>query len=128
MIPLFLNSEEIEALHFSQIEAWGGSHGLRDPGALESAVASPQHHYIYGAGDLFDCAAALMFSLILNHPFLDGNKRVGTLAAAVTLEMNGVMLREDAAWLGELDAIAWRAAKAEASREELAAVLRAGAV
>jgi death-on-curing protein len=128
MIPLFLTSEEVQALHFSQIEAWGGAHGLRDAGGLESAVAAPQHHYIYGTGDLFDYAAALMFSLILNHPFVDGNKRAGTLAAAVMLEMNGVLLREDAEWLSELEVIAWKAAKAEASREELAAVLRSGAV
>jgi len=128
MIPLFLTSEEVQALHFSQIEAWGGSHGLLDMGALESAVAAPQHHYIYGSGDLFDYAAALMFSLILNHPFVDGNKRAGTLAAAVMLEMNGVLLRDDSAWLSELEAVAWKAAKAEASREEVATVLRAGAV
>ena len=128
MIPFFLSTEEVQALHFSQIEAWGGSHGLRDAGALESAVAAPQNHYVYGAGDLFDYAAALMFALILNHPFLDGNKRAGTLAAAVTLEMNGVLLRDDPTWLAELEDVAWRAAKAEASREDLAAVLRSGAL
>lgn len=128
MIPLFLTSEEVQALHFSQIEAWGGSHGLRDPGALESAVAAPQHHYVYGTGDLFDYGAALMFALVLNHPFVDGNKRTGTLAAAVTLEMNGVSLSEDPAWLSELEDVTWRAAKAEASREDLAAVLRSGAI
>ena len=128
MIPLFLTSEEVQALHFSQVEAWGGAHGLLNMGALESAVAAPQHHYIYGTGDLFDYAAALMFALILNHPFVDGNKRVGALAAAVMLEMNGVLLREDAAWLSELEAIAWSTAKAQASREELATILRSGAL
>lgn len=128
MIPLFLTSEEVQVLHQSQIETWGGSQGLRDTGGLESAVAAPQHHFIYGNGDLFDSSAALMFSLILNHPFVDGNKRIGTLAAAVMLEMNGVLLREDTAWLSALETVAWRAAKAEASREELAAVLRSGVV
>lgn len=128
MIPLFLTSEEVQSLHFSQIDLWGGSHGLRDAGALESAVAASQNHYVYGAGDLFDYAAALMFALITNHPFIDGNKRVGTLAAAVTLEMNGVLLGDDPSWLAELESVAWRAAKAEASREDLATVLRAGAV
>ena len=128
MIPLFLTSEEVQALHFSQVETWGGSHGILDLGALESAVAAPQHHYVYATGDLFDYAAALMFALILNHPFVDGNKRVGTLAAAVMLEMNGVLLREDSTWLSELEAAAWGAAKAEASRDALAAVLRSGAV
>lgn len=127
MTPLFLTSEEVLVLHHSQIDAWGGAPGLRDMGGQESAVAAPQHHHIYGAGDLFDCAAALMFSLILNHPFVDGNKRTGTLAAAVMLEMSGVQLREDAEWLAALETIAWRAAKAEASREEVAAILRSGA-
>lgn len=128
MNPLSLTSEEVQALHSSQIGAWGGAHGLRDAGGLESAVAAPQHHYVYGSGDLFDYAAALMFALILNHPFADGNKRVGTLSAAVMLEMNGVLLRDDSAWLSELEAVAWKAAQAEASREDLAAVLRSGAV
>ena len=126
MTLLFLTTEEVLALHDSQIEAWGGAHGLRDPGALESAVAAPQYQYVYGAGDIFEIASALMFSLIVNHPFLDGNKRAGTLAGAVTLEMNGVLLREDSAWLAELEDVVWRVAKAEASREELAEILRAG--
>jgi death-on-curing protein len=91
-------------------------------------VAAPQNHYIYGSGDLFDCAAALMFALIVNHPFVDGNKRVGTLAAAVTLEMNGIVLRDDPAWLAKLEGVAWKTAKAEARREDLAAILRMGVV
>lgn len=128
MMPIFLTSEEVQALHLSQIDAWGGHHGLRDPGALESAVAAPQHHFLYGSGDLFDFAAALMFALITNHPFLDGNKRVGTLAAAVMLEMNGVALGSDSAWLERLEQLAWKAARAEATREELAAMLREGAI
>jgi death-on-curing protein len=127
MIPVFLFSEEVQALHLSQVEAWGGHHGLRDSGALESAVAAPQHYFVYGTGDLFDLASALMFALITNHPFLDGNKRTGTLAAAVMLEMNGVALRADPAWLRTLEQVAWKAAKAEATREDLAAVLRDGA-
>lgn len=125
-MPIFLSSEEVQALHISQIDAWGGHHGLRDPGALESAVAAPQHHFTYGSGDLFDYAAALMFALITNHPFLDGNKRVGTLAAAVMLEMNGVPLRSDPAWLERLDQAAWKAARAEVCREDLAAIFRDG--
>ena len=61
-------------------------------------------------------------------PFVDGNKRAGTLAAAVTLEMNGVSLRDDPAWLAGLEDLAWRTARSEANREDLAAILRAGAV
>ena len=125
-MPIFLSSEEVQTLQLSQIDVWGGQHGLRDPGALESAIAAPQHHFIYGSGDLFDFAAALMFALITNHPFLDGNKRVGTLAAAVMLEMNRVYLCSDPAWLARLEQLAWKAARAEATREELAAIFRAG--
>jgi len=128
LIPLLLSTEEVQTLQQSQIEAWGGIHGLGDAGALESTAAAPLHHFAYGSGDLFDLAAALMFALISNHPFLDGNKQVGTLAAAVMLEMNGVSLGEDSAWLMQLQDAAWRAARAEVSREDLAAVLRAGAV
>lgn len=85
-------------------------------------------HYVYGRGDVFDWAAALMFNLIANPPFRDGNPRAGTLAAAVMLEMNGVLLREDSAWLSELETAAWDAAKANAGREDLAGVLRQGAL
>ena len=127
-MPIFLSSEEVQVLHLSQIDAWGGHHGLRDPGALESAVAAPQHHSVYGSGDLFDFAAALMFALITNHPFLDGNKRVGTLAAAVMLEMNGVSLRSNPTWLDRLEQAAWKVARAEASREDLATIFRDGIV
>jgi death on curing protein len=128
MTPLFLTLEEILALHQSQIDAWGGIHGIRDPGALESAVSAPQNHFMYGHGDIFDLAASLMFALITNHAFLDGNKRAGTLAAAVFLEMNGVELGESPAWLKTLEAIAWKSARAETTREEIAAVLRKGAI
>jgi death-on-curing protein len=126
MMPVLLSSEEVQALQHSQIDTWGGIHGLRDAGGLESAVAAPLHHFAYGTGDLFDLAAALMFSLITNHPFLDGNNRVGTLAAAVMLEMNGIQLWDDPAWLQQLQEAAWQAARAEFSREDLATVLRAG--
>jgi death-on-curing protein len=125
-MPLFLSSEEVVDLHRSQIGAWGGQPGLRDPGGLESAVAAPLHHFIYGNGDLFDLAAALMFAMIANHPFVDGNKRTGTLAAAVMLELNGVDVIDEPAWLEALEAAAWRAARGACPREELAAVLRAG--
>ena len=68
-----------------------------------------------------------MFALITNHPFLDGNKRAGTLAAAVMLEMNGVRLCSEPTWFSRLEQLTWKTAKAEASREDLAAVLRDGA-
>lgn len=87
----FLNLEQVLVIHEDQIERYGGGSGLRDLPLLESAIYRPQA--TFGGNDLyptfFDKAAALMHSLILNHPFLDGNKRTGTVSAIVFLELNG---------------------------------------
>src|SRR6185436_7951528 len=76
------------------IEASGGSHGLRDLGALESAVAQPRMSF--GGEDLYpsvaEKAAALCFSLVMNHPFPHGNKRVGHAAMETFLVLNGFQL------------------------------------
>jgi len=87
----YLTPEQILFLHARLIEETGGSHGVRDVGLLESAAARPQTTF---AGqdlypDLFAKAAALMESLIRNHPFIDGNKRTGIAAAALFLRHNG---------------------------------------
>jgi death-on-curing protein len=63
--------------------------GLRDEGLLESALARPQQLFAYGKPSLFDLAAAYAFGLVRNHPFLDGNKRIGFTTAVVFLELNG---------------------------------------
>lgn len=87
----FLTLEQILAIHFDQIERYEGSHGVRDLSLLESAMQRPQASFM--GEDLyigiFDKAAALMHSLILNHPFIDGNKRTGTVATAAFLHFNG---------------------------------------
>lgn len=76
------------------IKRFGGSHGLRDLGLLESAVARPQASF--GGEDfyltIFDKAAALMHSLLKNHPFVDGNKRTAYSSAGVFLKINGYRL------------------------------------
>ena len=69
---IFLSVAEVLAIHHLQIEEYGGSHGIRDRGLLESAVFRPQIGYY---NDIREEAAALMESLANNHPFLDGNKR-----------------------------------------------------
>ena len=71
--------EEVLAIHSTLIERFGGSHGLRDKGALESALARPQTGYYR---DLIEEAAALWESLSKNHPFIDGNKRVAVRSQA----------------------------------------------
>ena len=87
---LYLSIEQVEELHRIQIEIYGGSVGCRDSGGLEAAVARPM--MTFGGEDLYPDvaakAAALMHSLVANHPFVDGNKRVGAHAAPVFIELN----------------------------------------
>jgi len=83
---VYLTVAEVIAIHHHQIEEYGGVHGLRDQGALESAVFRPQTGYYT---DISEEAAALLESLVNNHAFLDGNKRVGFAAAHTFLLMNG---------------------------------------
>lgn len=88
---VYLSIEQILAVHAFQIRRYGGSRGLRDRGALEAAVARPA--MTFGGEDLYpepaDKAAALMHSLVMNHPFVDGNKRVGAHSALLFLVANG---------------------------------------
>jgi len=77
------------AMHGEQIAEHGGSPGIRDAGLLSSALASPQNQAVYGEPSVFDLAAAYAFGIIRNHPFVDGNKRTGFLAAYVFLDLNG---------------------------------------
>jgi death-on-curing protein len=83
---VYLTVAEVIAIHHHQIEEYGGAQGLRDQGALEAAVFRPQTGYY---NDLSEEAAALLESLVNNHAFLDGNKRVGFAAAHTFLLMNG---------------------------------------
>ncbi len=91
-----LTLAEVLFLHKRHIEISGGAHGLRDQGALESALAQPE--MTFGGQDLYptliEKASALGFSLICNHPFVDGNKRVGFAAGEIGRE-------ELVKWLGE---------------------------
>ena len=83
---VYLTVAEVIAIHHHQIEEYGGAYGLRDQGALESAVFRPQTGYY---SDLSEEAAALLESLVNNHAFLDGNKRVGFAAAHTFVLVNG---------------------------------------
>jgi death on curing protein len=77
--PVFLTLDDVLEIHEQQIERYAGSHGLRDTGALESAVATPQATFggKYLHGSLYLMAAAYLFHITQNHPFIDGNKRAG---------------------------------------------------
>lgn len=92
MTIVFIHRETVETLHRFQIEAFGGMHGLRDVGALESAVARPVNKAAYGESDLIVLAAAYLFGLAKNHAFLDGNKRIAIVTAGVFLERNGIKI------------------------------------
>lgn len=89
----FLSRDEVLAIHSSLLERFGGPPGVRDFGLLESALYRPQTgHY----ADLAEMAAALFESLVMNHPFVDGNKRVAFFATDVFLRLNGYKLQVDA--------------------------------
>jgi len=89
----FLSVEDVLSLHEDAIDAWGGTHGIRDRGLLESAVGAAMNVALYdAAADVYDVAAAYAYHVAQNQPFLDGNKRAGLAAAAAFLFVNGIDL------------------------------------
>lgn len=92
--PRFLTLEEVFEIHQDMIERYGGSDGVRDRGLLESAIAAPQAGFggEYLHADIYQMAAAYLFHITKNHPFVDGNKRVGAMATFVFLKLNKITL------------------------------------
>jgi death-on-curing protein len=115
----YLSLEEVLRLHHLALQQTGGLDGVRDLGGLESAVVQPQ--MMFGGQDLYPClptkASALGFSIVCNHPFLDGNKRVGHLAMEMFLVING---QELVAGVDEQERVIFRLAAGELTREQLA--------
>ncbi len=91
-MPEYLTLVELLAIHDRLIEEFGGATGVRDGGALESALFRPQTGYYR---DVVEEAAAMFESLVQNHPFVDGNKRTAFAATDVFLRMNGIVLDVD---------------------------------
>ena len=120
----YLTPKQVLFIHSRLVTETGGSHGLRDLALLESAVARPRATFdskeLYP--DLFAKAAALMDSLINNHPFLDGNKRTGITATGLFLRINGWVLTASSE---ELVACTMRVAVEGLEIDELANWLRA---
>jgi death-on-curing protein len=118
-----LSAEDILLLHNLVIEETGGLHGARDVGALEASCGRPWASF--GGNDLyhslFQKAGALLHSLIKNHPFLDGNKRTGMLAAMTFLERNGYQFR---ASQKEVEQFATRVARENIEVDTIATWLR----
>jgi death-on-curing protein len=95
--PVFLTLGEIIETHRDQIERYGGDPGIRDLGLLQSAMAVPAAGFggRYLHTDLFEMAAAYLFHITQNHPFIDGNKRTGAVASLVFLSLNDVEIEAD---------------------------------
>src|SRR5438067_1660659 len=114
----YLSVEQILGIHERQLEEFGGGRGLRDRGALEAAAARPT--MTFGGEDLYpdvaSKAGALLHSLVMNHPFVDGNKRVGAHAAVLFAVLNGFAPTFDAKELAE---VTLATARGEMSAEAL---------
>lgn len=95
----FHSREFVEAMHAEQLRLHGGAPGIRDIGMLESALARPLQKEAYGEPDIFDLAAAYLYGIVKNHPFVDGNKRTALAAADLFLVFNGWSLEVDNAEL-----------------------------
>ena len=120
---VFLTLEEILEIHSDQISRYGGSPGIRDMGLLQSALAMPSMGIgeSYFHNDIFEMAAAYLFHLTQNHPFVDGNKRVGVAAALVFLALNGVELEADE---GEVEMVARKVAQGNLDKTQASEFLK----
>ena len=123
MQPLFLDIDRVLRTHRSLIEHYGGQEGVRDVGLLHSAIAMPQASFgrEFLHKDLFEMAAAYLYHIVQNHPFLDGNKRTGAAAAIIFLAMNGIELDADEDGLVD---ITLDVAKGEAGKQQIAEFFR----
>jgi len=122
-MPDFLTLDDVLLLHRDQVDLYGGEHGVRDLGLLQSAIAMPQASF--GGEplhkDLFEMAAAYLFHIVKNHPFLDGNKRTGTVAALAFLDLNGIQID---APKGSIYDLTMSVAKGDAGKTEVAEFFR----
>lgn len=114
--PRWLSLDEIRAVHEKQLRRFGGRAGVRDLGALESALDRPRNRFHYGETGLAALAAAYAFGLARNHAFVDGNKRIAFLAMMMFLRLNGVTFMPDQA---QATAIILSLAAGETSEEAL---------
>ena len=121
---MFLTLEQVHRLHAIGLEDHGGSPGIRDLGLIESALASARNTYLYGGGDDFEVAAAYAFHLAEAQAYLDGNKRVGIMAALTFLAMQGHRRGPDIVIQEQLYTAMIAIAKHELDKPGLAALFR----
>ena len=121
--PDFLTVEEVLKIHEDQIARYGGEPGLRDKGMLHSAIAMPASgsQEKYHHEDLFEMAAAYLYHIVRDHPFVDGNKRTGLVSALVFLDLNGVNIRASQA---DIERIAREVAEGKANKTSIADFFR----
>jgi death on curing protein len=86
----WLTVEEVVALHERQLRRFGGPSGIRDPGALESAINRPRNKWEYEGAGMADLAASYAYGIARNHPFVDGNKRAAFIAMVLFLRKNRI--------------------------------------
>ncbi len=111
--PRWVLREAVLALHERLLAEFGGLAGLRDAGLFDSALARPHQLFAYGRPAITDLAAAYAFGLVRNHPFLDGNKRIGFATAVLFLELNGCAFAA-----AEIDAVVQTLALAAGALDE----------
>jgi death-on-curing protein len=119
--PVFLALDQVLRLHRRSLEEHGGIDGARDPGAIESALASAQNTWFYREADLFEIAATYAFHLAESQAFFDGNKRAAIASALTFLELNGAYVQPNQ---DELYAAMIAIANRQLDKAGLAAVLR----
>ena len=123
MNVVFPTVDEVLELHALTLRRYGGAEGIRERALLESALATPQA--IFGGrflhDDLFIMAAAYLFHLVKNHPFVDGNKRIGLATALAFLEINGVVIDRGT---DELFEVTVAAAEGRFAKDKIAEILK----
>jgi len=124
--PIFLSIEDVIEIHADQIRRYGGSLGVRNVELLHSALGMPEagvgDQYLHA--DLFEMAAAYFYHIVQNHPFIDGNKRVGAMAAFVFMKLNGLTLEADET---AFETLILQAAQDQAGKDAIADFFRENA-
>lgn len=121
--PRFLSVDQVRRIHLNQVQRYGGEPSVREVGLLDSATATPKasfgEQYLHAFPE--EMAAAYLFHLVSNHPFVDGNKRVGLACAVTFLKLNGFDLQCDHQMLEDLVLMV---AKGEKTKAEVAVFLK----
>jgi len=127
MEPTFLTVDEVLAIHRDQIGRYGGTEGVRDWGLLQSAISMPAATFggQFLHGDRCEMAGAYLFHIVQNHPFIDGNKRVGAVAAYVFLALNDVRPTADIDTYADL---VFAVARGETPKSAVAEFFRANTI